>query len=192
MARTAGRILPAIIAAYELRSLILTVLSGRFVPEHGRPGSPGFWVMTAIALAVGALLGQTGRGLAARLSRPRWSARLIARWTVGSGALVTVLVCGRSWHGLAVSGHLFTAGGWSSVVAALPVGLLLAISLQATRRAIRLIVRRWRPRRSPAAARADRTLARGALQARPRAVWLTGGRGSRGPPARAVIAMTAA
>jgi hypothetical protein len=128
------RLLPAALAAYELRCLVFSLihvvrLAGS---ETLEAGSASMWLVALLALGAGLLLLQMGRGLSQVGVARRWRPRVAGVWLVGcSAALVMLCALRRSPpHG----GELELVGsagaGWGPVVAAAGLSLLLAVSLE--------------------------------------------------------------
>lgn len=145
------RLLPAVLAAYELRYLIAHLAVYASSLQGLSLTSPSLWGLVALAVGAGFLLRDGCRGLLARIRRPRWSLRFVGSWMLCSAVLVGLLGVTGLVHFAPVVGHaqplthLALAGAWSSVPTGLVVGLMLAASLCVVRRLLCAFVRqrRW-------------------------------------------------
>jgi hypothetical protein len=133
-ARRAAQVIVAIVAAFELRSLVTTAQRVRHVHLPATPalGSTTFWLTVLLSIGAGLLLREMVRGLTLpRLDRSR---RPAVTWASCSVALLGVLYAA----GLGGSG---LSAGVPSILVALSVGLLLAASLRGTRWILRAVAR---------------------------------------------------
>jgi hypothetical protein len=186
-----ARLLPLLIAAYELRFVLARV--GSVMSELDRTGHAYLhsvvpWIVTLLALGAGLMLREAARGLSLRIAPPRWSTSLVGLWLLCSAALAAVL-CGQDLcRELITSGHpgggaasLFGSAGWTSIPVAMLVGFVLAASLHGAcwvfHEARRLRRRTSGRRRSVAVARVT------TVGLRPVLAPLLAGWSDRGPPA---------
>ncbi len=187
------RLVPAALAAYELRYLLTRLLhlitGSRAVSVPG-----GLEAIMLILVATGSvlLLRESARGLSSQVGSPRWSVRLLRSWlfcTVGLGAsLVTALTftsATASGHtGSASLLHAIEAGNWLSAGPALLIaGLLLALSWHGAKWLLDRVgsTPGMRPLARAAAARLE-----GAESFRLTGAPLRAGWSDRGPPSRGV------
>jgi len=128
------RLLPAALAAYELRYLMAHLVAyASSLPGLGSHSST-LWALVALAVGAGFLLRVGCRGLAAGVPRPRWSLRFVGSWMLCSAALGGILAVAGLVHFAPAVGHaqppthLVLRGAWWTVPTVLTVGLLLAAS----------------------------------------------------------------
>lgn len=184
--------LPAVLAAYEFRYLIVHLAAFGTALYGGRSGSVTLWAIVLLAVAAASFLREGGRGLAARVPRPGWSLRFVGSWMLCSAVIAGLLAAAGLFHVVPAIGHAqplvhsVVPGAWSAVPTMLLVGLLLAASLYGARWVLLKLVRpRKRPGdfRSPppglCVVRADQ---------RPAAAPLRAGWSDRGPPAGVPLA----
>jgi hypothetical protein len=185
-----GRVVPALIAVYELRYVLAHLASTGAAlagTDHAYLRSLQPWVMALLALGTGSLLLQIGRGLRGHIGRPRWSASLVALWSLCFSALVALLCCQSLLTSLLGAGHpvglstVLGAGTWSSIAAALGVGLVLAVSVGGARWILGKVA--GRRRRKVAPRRRGVGVVRFASgELRPAPVPVLAGWSDRGPP----------
>jgi hypothetical protein len=186
------RFLPAVLAAYEFRYLIVHLAAFGTAFHGGRSGSATLWATALVAVGAGSFLRESGRGLASRLPRPTWSLRFAGSWMLCSAVVAGLLAAAGLFHLVSATGHpqpfvnSVMAGAWSAVPTVMLVGLLLAGSLCGARW---LLVKLVRPRKRACEFRAPPPVLRlvGADQ-RPAAAPLRAGWSDRGPPAGAPLA----
>ena len=186
------RFLPAALAAYELRYLVVHLAAFGTALYGGRSGSVTLWATALLAVGVAAFLREGGRGLAARVPRPGWSLRFAGSWMLCSAVIAGLLAAGGLFHVVPATVyaqplvHSVVPGAWSAVPTVLLVGLLLAASLYGARWLLLKLVRACRRRgdfRSPLLALCM-VSAGGRLAAGPlRAGW-----SDRGPPTGSPLA----
>lgn len=194
------RLLPAVLAAFELRSLLVSAFGGGSGVQHHLGTSDfhsfGPWLLALLLAGTGLIMREAGRGLGGRLPRPRWSAAVLRAWALSFAALVAIFLCEGLFHGLSAAGHPLTVAhvlgpdGWSSTPVALGVGFLVAISLHSGRRALRLVAR-WHVRSPRSGAGADPPVVRRGRVFTPSLALAAHSWSSRGPPARLTVAVTA-
>lgn len=189
--RGIARVIPAALAAYELRYLLASLGSvgaGLRWIARADEHSSGPWIVALLAIGVCLMLREISRGLVKRALRPRWSVVLVGLWLLCSSALVAIFCCGEVFRSLVAFGHpvelaqVFGPGGWSSMPAALCLGFLLAASLQGAWWVLREVVR-WRARHIPSRRRRPVALRSTEVVRLPAAVPLLAGWSERGPPA---------
>jgi hypothetical protein len=192
------RLLPVLIAAYELRYLLGSashaISAARGLISGADLGGP----VAVVVLALGAagLLREMGRGLRSQTPRPRRSSEFWGLWSLCSAALMVCFYCQELGHGPGVAGEhlgllqIVSGGGWSSLASALFVGFLVAASLRCARWALRAVAVWLRPRLAAASDRSP-SLIRPKPPARPRLASVSDGWSSRGPPLCAAVAVSA-
>jgi hypothetical protein len=190
-----GRLVPLLLAVYELRYLLAHVASaGAALLGTGRAdlhwGNP--WVLVLLALGAGATLAEIGRGLRWQISRPSSSASLLGLWLLCSSALLVVM-CGQELatglaDGHAIGPSVFTGAGlWSSLPAALIVGLLLTTAIGSARWIVSRVVAR-RIRRCARPSLRESVPRAAGVEIAPAPVPLLAGWSDRGPPLAAAAA----
>jgi len=133
------RVVPALLAAYELRYLIAH-LGALATALHGA-GSGQLTLLAFALLGAGAvwLVRESGRGLGLAVPRPGWSLRFVRYWMACSSLLAALLLAGNLLHAPFDVGHAqplahsVAAGGWPTVPVVLLIGLVLAASLHGAR-----------------------------------------------------------
>lgn len=117
--RVLARLIPAALAVYELRFLASAINERELlrVITALDPRSAGAWVALLLAAALLRMLRETGRGLGASLSRPRFSLQLTVSWLACTTALI---------------GALAVTGGAGGVLGALPAALCVGLVLAAS------------------------------------------------------------
>jgi hypothetical protein len=129
--RTVHLVLAAV-ALYELRSLVRSVAPALRAAASFHAASAGLWLMALSALALGAALWQTGRGLGRVARPPRWGLRLVGLWLMLGSALLVVLSTLAAVLGHGTVGQLLGASsGWADAPVAASLGLCLAVSIEA-------------------------------------------------------------
>jgi len=186
-----ARVIPAAFAVFELRYLLASLANAGGALEwaaRSNMHSASLWLLLLLAAGACWMLREIGRDLVRRTSRPRWSLALVCVWLLCSSALVALFCCELVLLGRATAGQsagvpaaVFGPAGWSSALAALSFGFLLAASLQGVWRVLREVGRirtgeiPSRPQRAVAARLAE-------VVAPPAAVPLLAGWSDRGPP----------
>lgn len=137
-----GRLVPALLAVYELRYLLAHLASTGTAAlagtDHADLHSSSPWVMALLALVVSGLLLEIRQGVRGHVVRSRWSVSLAGRWLLCFSVLMALLCCQGLLASLLGVGHsagLSTglgAGTWSAI-AALGIGLALAVSFSGAR-----------------------------------------------------------
>jgi hypothetical protein len=189
--RILARVIPAAFAVFELRYMLASVArAGSGVEWAARSGlhSASVWLLLLLAAGGCWMLRETGRGVVRLASRPHWSLALVCAWLLCSSAFVALFCAELVLRSSVMSGHapglpsaVLGPTGWSSLLAALCLGFLLAASLQGVWLVLREVARIWsgqvpsRRRRVLAA----RLVEVAALAA---AVPLLAGWSDRGPP----------
>ena len=175
------RLLPAAVAAYELRYLIAH-LAAFATALHG---AGSLWELGLAGTGAAWLLRESGRGLAVGVRRPAWSLSFVGLWMLCSLVLATVLAAVASFHAAGIAqdqasvGSLATAT-WSAVPAGLLIGFVLAASLHGARW---LLLELVRLRRRASVVRSPGLLLRGiSFDQRTAAAPLRAGWPDRGPP----------
>ncbi len=186
------RFLPAALAAYELRYLVVHLVAYATTVMHAAgSGSATLGVLALLAAGAAMFLRESGRGLAVSVPRPGWSRCFVGSWLFCSVALAVLLVAANLLHALPAVGHaqplgLGVAAAWPTVPAVLLAGLVLAASLRGARllwfELVRLC-RRTGSVRAPLLALRVAVVERRCAAAPLRAGW-----SDRGPPARALAA----
>ena len=139
------------------------------------------------------LLREMGRGLPARTPRPQWSARFVGLWVLCSAISMACISCEELWRGSTSLGvhsglvQIASAGGWSSIPAAVFVGLFLAASLRYARWAARAVADWLRPHLAGVSASTTGVI-RSALAQQPQLAPVADGWSSRGTPLRVSVA----
>jgi hypothetical protein len=186
-----ARVIPAAFAVFELRYLLASLArTGGALQWVARSSmhSASLWLLLLLAIGACWMLREMGRGLVGRAARPRWSVALVCMWLLCSSALVALVCCELVLLGRATAGHsaglpyaVFGPAAWSSVLAALCFGFLLAASLQGVWRVLRGVARIWV---GQIPSRRQRVVAGCPAQvvALPAAVPLLAGWSDRGPP----------
>jgi hypothetical protein len=186
------RFLPAALAAYELRYLIVHLAAFGTALYEGRSGPVTLWAIVLLAVGAGSFLREAGRGLASRVPRPGWSLRFAGSWMLCSAVIAGTLVAAALFHLVPATGHAqpslhsLLPGAWSAVPTVLLVGLLLAASLGGARWLLVKLVRlrkRAGDFRSP-----PLVLCVVGAGHRPAAAPLRAGWSDRGPPAGSSLA----
>ncbi len=109
------------------------------------------WIVLLIGLGFGTFLVALGRALGGRCSVPRYTVSLTALWLLCAACLVAVYITQEFLEGLFAAGHpgglagIFGYGGWWSIPAALPVGLVLAAAFHGARRVLSAVAERHAP-----------------------------------------------
>jgi hypothetical protein len=117
------RLVPATLAAYELRRLFSVLIGAAAHAGSGHPTELTLLALIGLVVMAGLILRESASGLAGRLPRAAWSLRLIATWLLGSAAIAALLgAAGLTDHGLASENWV------GAVPAVLAGGLLLAVS----------------------------------------------------------------
>lgn len=180
------RLLPAVLAAYELRYLVAHLAAYASSPQGFGSHSATLWPLVPLAVVAGVLLRDGCRGVLARTPRPRWSLRFVGSWMLCSALLAGLLAVAGLVHVAPIVGHaqplthVALVRALSSVPAVLAVGLLMAVSLCAVRRLLFAFVRE---RRWLADAQPPRFVLRLVSAVwRPAAAPLRAGWSDRGPP----------
>jgi len=188
--RAAG-VVPAVLAGFEFRDLLaLSGHVGAVASAAMRNSNLGCLIVLALVAAV--LLRELGRGLPAQAPRPRWSAGFVGRWLLCSAAVLSCFACDGVWRGYAHVGHrvvvvqVLGAGGWNSVLAALFVGFLAAVSVRCARWMLRA-VGIWRGAPPAALVGLPGGLIRVVSPVLARQAPVADGWSSRGPPLAAAV-----
>ena len=186
-----ARVIPAAFAAFELRYLFASLAragGGLQWAARSSVHSPSLWVLLVLAVGACWMLREMGRALVGCASRPRCSLALVCLWLVCSSALLALFCWELVLRGPAMAGHsaglpvaAFGPAGWSSALAALCFGFLLAISLQGVWRVLREVARIWA---GQIPSRRQRVVAARLVEvvSLPTAVPLLAGWSNRGPP----------
>jgi hypothetical protein len=179
------RFLPAALAAYEFRYLIVH-LRAFGTALQGTGSSATLCALLLLVAGAGCFLRESGRGLASRLPRPGWSLRFAGWWMLCSAVIAGLLVAAGLFQLMLASGQAqplvqsVVAGAWSAVPTAGLVGLLLAASWCGARW---LLVKLVRPRKRVGDLRSSPlVLCVAAAGQRPAAAPLRAGWSDRGPP----------
>ncbi len=153
------RLLPAAVAAYELRYLITHVV--RLVSGAGAIQASGRLAPLAlilIAAASGLLLRESARGLSCRIASPTWSRALIRSWLSCSAGLGVLLVTVLAFSAVTASDqgdalpHAIGLGNWAAAgPALLSAGLLLALSMRGAQWLLTRVRSRFLMAREPGA-----------------------------------------
>ncbi len=194
--RRFARLLPVPLAGYAARDLFASATHGMSAMSGlvSRSGFGALWIVFAVALGSALLLREMGRGLPARVPRPRWSGRFFGLWLLCSGVSMVCFSCEELWRVCANLGThgglvpIVSTGGWSSIAASLVVGLLAATSLRCAGWAVRSVIGWLRPRLA-AVAGAPTCDIRAALRELQRLAPVADGWSSRGPPLRTALAV---
>lgn len=184
------KLVPAVLAAYELRYLIYSAAhpTGVLRLIGGlHTASAGFWVSALLLASVASLLRVAGQGMLDRLARPRWSRRLPWVWLAASMAVFVLCRWAGLWHAATPTQHttelarLVGPHVWATIAAAIAVGLVLAASLEGARSFTRAVAR-WCGSRLQLRVPWLPALGRFADELRLRSCALDDSWSSRGPP----------
>jgi hypothetical protein len=183
-----ARLIPALLAVYELRNVLGSV--GRGIAAASGGGSQALdgstrWALLLLALGSALSLREMTRGLKSHINRPAWSRALLRSWLQCSGALLAIL-CALGCSIAALGGHtaliqVFASMSWWAIPAGLLAGLLLAASLYGTSWVLHAVA--LRRRRSTPGRRRPLTLLHPLAASLPKAATpLLAGWSDRGPP----------
>jgi hypothetical protein len=176
----------AAVASYELRGLLTSLTHAVSLISCAR-SSPPLWLGALLALGLGAVLFQAGRGLHRVARAPRWTLALIGLWLMLCSALLVLFSIAGAVAGGGLTSHSLAShalaldGPWAGAPAML--ALILSASIAGTG---------WLARRplnfgislAPATVR-DLARRLGVARARqPGPPPLLAGWSGRGPPAR--------
>lgn len=184
------RLIPAVVAAYELRYLVLHLVAFAAVLHGAGSRSVTLSALVLLTAGAGLFLRESGRGLAASVPRPGWSLRFAGSWMLCSAALAALFVAAGLFHALPTIGRAqplarsVLAGMWSAAPAVLLVGLVLAASLYGARWLLLELVQtrqRLGDVRTPGLA-----LCAASVDRRPATAPLRAGWSDRGPPTAAL------
>jgi hypothetical protein len=130
----AARLVLAVVGLYELRSLVLSAAHALTRVGSLPLGSAAVWWLALCALALGAGLWQTGRGIGAVARPPGWGLRLVGTSLMLASTLLVILSTLGSLlgHGAVVQ-LLGSATGWAHAPAAVTLGIFLAASVDVVR-----------------------------------------------------------
>jgi hypothetical protein len=127
------------------------------------------------------------------MPRPRWSGRFILLWSLSAAAVVVCFSLEELWRDSTLAGahmglgRLLSGGGWSSILSALLVGFLIAISLRSARWVLRAATG-WLEPQLAALAGPPLTALHSTLWSVARLTSLADGWSSRGPPLHQSVA----
>jgi hypothetical protein len=189
-----ARLLPVPVASYESRYLFGSMGHG-ISALVASPDVGALVVVAPLTLLAAVLLREVGRGLTAQIPRPRWSGRFVGLWLLCSVTLAACFSCVALWRGSAAAGPhvglVQAAGGagWPSILSALLVGFLVAVSLRSRRWILRAVADWLNPRLIALAGPSHSALG-STLAVRPRLASVGNGWSSRGPPLQAAVAVS--
>jgi hypothetical protein len=186
------RLLPALLAVYELRYLIAHLTAFAMAPHGAGSGQLTLWAFVLLGAGSVWLVRESGRGLGLAVPRPGWSLRFVRSWMACSAGLAALLLAANLLHAPLAIGHAqplahsLAAGGWPAVPVVLLIGLVLAASLHG---AHWFLLELGRVRQRPCELHASSLLLlSGSAEHRSAAAPLRAGWSGRGPPPAAVPA----
>ncbi len=115
------------------------------------------WIVSLLALGLGAFLLSLGRAFGGRSSLPRHTLSFATLWLLCSACLVGIYISQELLEGLFATGHpggligIFGYGGWWSIPAAVAVGLVLTTAFHGARRVLAAVAERYGDRPTPVA-----------------------------------------